>query len=48
VLPGHARPGRRRDRERKFGEADAIIDLIRSGAERADLVPQQFGGTYHD
>ena len=28
--------------------ADAIIDLIRSGAERADMVPQQFGGTYQD
>ena len=28
--------------------ADAIIDLIRSGAERADVVPQQFGGTYQD
>jgi len=25
--------------------ADAIIDLIRSGAEQADMVPQQFGGT---
>ena len=28
--------------------ADAIIDLIRSGAERADVVPRQFGGTYQD
>jgi NAD(P)-dependent dehydrogenase (short-subunit alcohol dehydrogenase family) len=28
--------------------AGAIIDLIRSGAERADTVPQQFGGTYQD
>jgi NAD(P)-dependent dehydrogenase (short-subunit alcohol dehydrogenase family) len=28
--------------------ADAIIDLIRSGAERADMVPRQFGGTYQD
>ena len=28
--------------------ADSIIDLIRSGAERADVVPQQFGGTYQD
>jgi NAD(P)-dependent dehydrogenase (short-subunit alcohol dehydrogenase family) len=28
--------------------ADAIIDLIRSGAERADMVPRQFGGTYRD
>jgi NAD(P)-dependent dehydrogenase (short-subunit alcohol dehydrogenase family) len=28
--------------------AGAIIDLIRSGAERADVVPQQFGGTYQD
>jgi NADP-dependent 3-hydroxy acid dehydrogenase YdfG len=25
--------------------ADAILDLIRSGAEQADLVPEQFGGT---
>lgn len=26
--------------------AEAILDLDRSGAERADLVPEQFGGTY--
>jgi NADP-dependent 3-hydroxy acid dehydrogenase YdfG len=26
--------------------AEAILGLIRSGAERADLVPEQFGGTY--
>ena len=25
--------------------AEAILDLIRSGAERADLVPEKFGGT---
>lgn len=25
--------------------ADAILDLIRSGDERADLVPAQFGGS---
>jgi short-subunit dehydrogenase len=27
------------------GVADTILDLIRSGAEQADLVPEQFGGT---
>ena len=26
--------------------AEAILDLIRTGAERADLVPEQYGGTY--
>lgn len=26
--------------------ADAILDLVRTGAERADLVAAQFGGTY--
>ena len=26
--------------------ADAIMDLIRTGDERADLVPREFGGTY--
>lgn len=26
--------------------AEKILDLIRTGAERADLVPEQFGGTY--
>ena len=26
--------------------ADVILELIRSGAERADLVPERFGGTY--
>ena len=26
--------------------AEAILDLIRTGAERADLVPKQYGGTY--
>ncbi|KPM50582.1 short-chain dehydrogenase [Frankia sp. CcI49] len=26
--------------------ADAILDLIRTGAEQADLVPEQFGGSY--
>ena len=26
--------------------AEAILDLVRTGAERADLVPVQFGGTY--
>jgi NADP-dependent 3-hydroxy acid dehydrogenase YdfG len=28
--------------------AGAILDLIRTGAERADLVPERFGGTYRD
>ncbi|MEU6058247.1 SDR family oxidoreductase [Streptomyces sp. NPDC047097] len=27
------------------GVADAILDLIRSGDEQADLVPEEFGGT---
>jgi NADP-dependent 3-hydroxy acid dehydrogenase YdfG len=27
------------------GVADAILDLVRSGAEQADLVPEEFGGT---
>ncbi|MGP4009014.1 SDR family oxidoreductase [Streptomyces sp. 4N124] len=27
------------------GAADTIIELIRSGAEQADLVPEEFGGT---
>jgi NADP-dependent 3-hydroxy acid dehydrogenase YdfG len=27
------------------GAADVILDLIRSGAEQADLVPEEFGGT---
>ncbi len=27
------------------GAADTILDLIRSGAEQADLVPEKFGGT---
>ena len=26
--------------------AEAILDLIRTGAEQADLVPEQFGGSY--
>ena len=26
--------------------AEKILELIRTGAERADLVPEQFGGTY--
>ena len=26
--------------------ADAILDLIRTGAEQADLVPEQFGGSF--
>ena len=26
--------------------ADAILDLIKTGAEQADLVPEQFGGSY--
>lgn len=26
--------------------AEAILDLIKSGAEQADLVPEQFGGSY--
>jgi hypothetical protein len=26
--------------------ADAILELVRSGAERADLVPERFGGSY--
>ena len=26
--------------------ADAILDLVHTGAERADLVPEQFGGTF--
>jgi NAD(P)-dependent dehydrogenase (short-subunit alcohol dehydrogenase family) len=26
--------------------ADAILDLIKTGAEQADLVPEQFGGNY--
>jgi len=26
--------------------ADAILDLINTGAEQADLVPEQFGGSY--
>ncbi|GAA1778841.1 hypothetical protein [Streptomonospora arabica] len=26
--------------------AEVILDLIRTGAERADLVPARFGGTY--
>jgi hypothetical protein len=25
--------------------AEAILDLIRTGAEQADLVPEQFGGS---
>ena len=28
--------------------AEMILDLIRTGAERADLVPERFGGTYKD
>jgi short-subunit dehydrogenase len=28
--------------------AEAILDLIRTGAERADRVPEQFGGTLKD
>lgn len=28
--------------------AEAILDLIRTGAERADLVPEQRGGTYRE
>ena len=28
--------------------AEAILDLIRTGAEQADLVPEQFGGSYHE
>ncbi|MCO5971898.1 SDR family oxidoreductase [Actinoallomurus soli] len=27
------------------GAADTILDLIRSGAEQADLVPEEYGGT---
>ena len=27
------------------GVADAILDLVRSGAEQADLVPEEYGGT---
>lgn len=27
--------------------AEAILELIKTGAEQADLVPEQFGGTYH-
>jgi len=26
--------------------ADVILDLIKTGAEQADLVPEQFGGSY--
>jgi hypothetical protein len=26
--------------------AAAILDLIKTGAERADLVPEQFGGRF--
>ncbi len=26
--------------------AEAILDLIETGAEQADLVPEQFGGSY--
>lgn len=26
--------------------AEVILDLIRTGAERADLVPEQFGGSF--
>ena len=28
--------------------AEAILDLIRTGAEQADLVPEQFGGSYQE
>ena len=28
--------------------AEAILELVRTGAERADLVPVQFGGTYQE
>jgi short-subunit dehydrogenase len=28
--------------------AEAILDLIKTGAERADLVPERFGGSFKD
>jgi NAD(P)-dependent dehydrogenase (short-subunit alcohol dehydrogenase family) len=28
--------------------AETILDLIKTGAEQADLVPEQFGGSYHE
>jgi short-subunit dehydrogenase len=32
-------------RQSPEGVADTILDLIRSGAEQADLLPEEFGGT---